>query len=97
MSDIRVVATIPARPDAEDDVRAALVRLTAASRDDEGCVSYELFESGAAPGTFLTVEVWRSQADLDAHLGSAHVAAAFEAAGPLLAGEVVIHPLTPVQ
>ncbi len=97
MSDIRVVATIPAKPDATGEVRAALVQLAAASRDREGCLSYELFESGAAPGTFVTVEDWRSQAELDAHLQGAHVAAAFQAAGPLLADEVVIHPLSPVS
>ena len=36
----------------------------------------------------------RSQADLDAHMGQPHVGKAFEVAGPLLAGEVAIHPLT---
>jgi len=97
MSDIRVVATIPAQPDAADQVRAALQDLAAGTRDEEGCVSYDLFESGATPGTFVTIESWRSQGDLDVHLNSPHVAAAFAAAGPLLAGEVAIHPLVPVD
>lgn len=97
MSDLQVVATIPARPESVHDVRAALVELAAATRGEEGCLSYELFESGAAPGTFVTVESWRAQDDLDSHLASAHVARAFEVAGPLLAGEVAIHPLTPVD
>lgn len=97
MSDIRVVATIPARADATEQVRKALQELAAATRAEEGCVSYELFESGAAAGTFVTIETWRAQEDLEGHLGSAHVAAAFAAAGPLLAGEVAIHPLAPVD
>lgn len=59
-------------------------------------MSYELFESAAATGTFVTVESWRDQDDLDAHLQTAHVARAFEVAGPPLAGEVAIHPLAPV-
>jgi len=97
MSDIRVVATIPARADAADQVRAALQDLAAVTRTEEGCVAYELFESGAAPGTFVIIETWRAQDDLEAHLASVHVAAAFAAAGPLLDGEVAIHPLTAVD
>lgn len=97
MSDLRVIATIPAQADAADQVRAALQELATATRGEEGCISYDLFESGAATGTFVTIETWRSQDDLDAHLASPHVAAAFAAAGPLLSGEVAIHPLTPVE
>lgn len=97
MSELRVIATIPAQADAIDQVRFALQDLVAATHGEEGCIAYDLFESGAAAGTFVTVESWRSQDDLDAHLASAHVAAAFAAAGPLLAGEVAIHPLVPVE
>ncbi|MGB5953447.1 MAG: putative quinol monooxygenase [Ornithinimicrobium sp.] len=96
MSDLHVVATIPARAESIEEVRAALVELAEATRSEEGCVSYEVFESASAPGTFVTVEAWRGQSDLDEHLGSAHVARAFEVAGPLLAAEVAIHPLAPV-
>ncbi len=97
MSDLRVIATIPAQTDAVDQVRAALQDLATATRAEDGCVSYELFESGAAPGTFMTIESWRAQDDLDAHMAGPNVAAAFAAAGPLLAGEVAIHPLAPVE
>ncbi|MGB3761774.1 MAG: putative quinol monooxygenase [Ornithinimicrobium sp.] len=97
MSELHVIATIPARADAVDQVRVALQELARATQAEEGCHAYDLYESGAAEGTFVTVERWRSQADLDAHLASEHVAAAFATAGPLLAGEVAIHPLTPVE
>ena len=49
------------------------------------------------PGTFVTVERWRSQEDLDAHLGSPAVAAALAAADGKLTGEVMVHPLVPVS
>jgi quinol monooxygenase YgiN len=96
MSELHVVATIPAKPGSEDTLREALNTLVAATRDEEGCVAYDLFESTAAPGTFVTVERWTDQAALDAHMGTPHIAAAFEVAGPHLAGEVAIHPLSPV-
>jgi quinol monooxygenase YgiN len=96
MADLRVVAVIPAKPGSEDVVRAVLTTLADASRGHQGCRSYELFESGTAPGTFLTVEAWTGQEDLDAHLGGDDVAAAFAAATEHLAGEVTVHPMAPV-
>ncbi len=92
----RVVATIVALPDSHDVVRAALVELVTATRDEEGCVTYELFESGAAPGTFITVETWRSAEDLAAHMTTPHIAAALAATEGHLALPPGIHPLTPV-
>lgn len=96
MSDLQVVATIPAKPEAADQVRAALQELVEATRAEDGCISYDLYESGSAPGTFVTVERWRDAASLEAHMTTPHVAAAFAAAEGGLSGEVAVHPLTPV-
>lgn len=96
MSELLVVATIPAAEGSADAVREALQTLVAATREEAGCVAYDLYESGAAPGTFVTVERWADQAALDAHMTTPHIAAAFAAVGDKLAGEVAIHPLTPV-
>ncbi len=76
MSELHVVATIPVKPEAVDQVRPALTELVAATRGEEGCLAYDLFESAAAPGTFVTVERWTDQAALDAHMATPHVAAA---------------------
>ena len=90
---LRVIATIPINPERSGEAAPALAELAAASRGDAGCLGYEIYESAAAPGVFVTVEEWASQADLDAHMTQPHVGKAFEVAGPLLAGEVAIHPL----
>lgn len=92
-AELQVVAVIAAEPGAEQLVRDALTALVGPSRDEEGCRSYELFESAAAPGVFVTLESWNGQDDLDAHLQSAHVAQAFAAAGQHLQGDPAIHPL----
>lgn len=97
MSELHVVATIPALPGSEDVVRAALSTLTEATRQEEGCLSYDLFESASAPGTYVTIERWADQAAMDAHLSSEHVAAAFTTADGHLGGNVSIHPLEPVS
>lgn len=96
MSELHVVATIPAKPGSEDGIRDVLTTLATATREEDGCLDYDLFESGGAPGTFVTIERWRDQAALDAHLGGPAVAAAFAGAGDHLAGDVAIHPLLPV-
>ncbi len=92
MADLRVVAFIPAKPGSEDVVRAAVDTLGEASRGHQGCVDYEVFESASAPGTFVTVETWQSQDELDAHLRTEDIAAALGAVGEHLGGEIVDPP-----
>lgn len=96
MSELRVVATIPTKPEAAEAVRTGLAVLAAATRAEEGCLAYDAFESATAPGVFVTVESWRGQADLDAHLQTPHVAEAFATLGDALVGDVAIHPLIPL-
>jgi quinol monooxygenase YgiN len=96
MSELHVVATIPVTPEAAAEVKVALRALVEATRQEEGCISYDAYESDAAPGTFVTVEVWRGQADLDAHMKTDHISAAFGALDGKTAGEVAIHPLSPI-
>lgn len=95
MSDLNVVAVINAKPGSEPMVLDALRALTTPTLAEEGCRGYDLYESAATPGTYVTVEKWRSQADLDAHLQTAHVATAFAAAGDSLVAPPSIHPLVP--
>ena len=97
MSDLHVVATIPAKPGSEDIVGGGLSALAAESRKEEGCISYEVFESAAVAGTFVTVEVWTGQEALDAHMQSPHFQAALGKFGEHLAGVPGIHPLKPVS
>jgi quinol monooxygenase YgiN len=90
---LRVVATIPTDPGQAEAVRAGLRDLVAATQQEEGCVSYDCFESGAVPGTFVMVEEWASQEAMEAHMATPHIAEVFKVLGPALAGEVTIHPL----
>ncbi|MCC6616006.1 MAG: antibiotic biosynthesis monooxygenase [Anaerolineae bacterium] len=49
--------------------------LAAASRAEDGCLSFACYEAVAAPNTFIVLQEWASRADLDRHEASAHVAA----------------------
>jgi quinol monooxygenase YgiN len=95
MSDLPVVAVIVAKPGSEEVVRSALTALVEPTRAEQGCHSYELYESGSTPGTFVTIESWRGPADLDAHMATPHIAAALGASEGHLAIAPAIHPLTP--
>jgi quinol monooxygenase YgiN len=95
MADLNVVAVLTAKEGHRDQVLAALAALVEPTRAEPGCLSYQLFESQADTNTFITVELWRSQADLDQHLASPHLKVATDAAGEALAASPAIHPLTP--
>ena len=93
---INVVAVITAKPGSEDVVREALVGLVKPTRDEAGCIVYDLSESAVAPGTFVTVEEWVGQSDLDAHLQTAHIQSALAVLGSELVTPPAIHPLVPL-
>ena len=93
MPDLDVVAVLTAKPGSERIVEDALTALVGPTRAEEGCVSYTLSVSTADPSSFVTVERWRSQSDLDAHLQTDHVQRALAVAGEHLAVPPAIHPL----
>lgn len=96
MSELDVVAVIQAQAGHEDTVRAALQELVTATRQESGCLSYDLKVAADQPSVFVTVEKWSSAEDLAAHMQSPHIAAALEAAGPHLAMPPAIYPLADV-
>jgi len=71
---ITVVATFHARPGKETALKAALTGLVAPTRNEAGCLNYDLHAALDDPAKFLFHENWTSQAHLDAHLKSAHLA-----------------------
>lgn len=42
------------------------------SQHDKGCISYDLFESTTVDNHLMICETWESEADLRAHMESAH-------------------------
>jgi quinol monooxygenase YgiN len=96
MPDLHVVALLQAKSGSEGVVSAALVKLAEASRAEEGCIAYAVNLSAADPTTFVTVEQWRSEADLEAHMQTPHIGEALSVTGDHLAAPPAIHPLAPV-
>jgi quinol monooxygenase YgiN len=72
---IDVVAHIHAAPGHEAVVREALESFVDPTRKEDGCLRYDLFQDISDPLKFTFIEEWTSEAALDAHSKSAHIAA----------------------
>lgn len=70
---LSVVAEIEAKPEHVDRVRQELFKMTEATRQEDGCVQYDLHESTTQPGQFWFYENWTTEAALDAHGRAPHI------------------------
>lgn len=80
---IHVMARITVRHEFSAPARDVMSALVNATREEAGCLAYELFQRPDAPHVFQTVEQWTDQAAADAHMATPHVGAAIAAAGPM--------------
>jgi quinol monooxygenase YgiN len=92
-AEIAIFANVVAQQGKADEVRAALGELVAATRLEPGNVMYRLHEDPAKPGDFHLFEIYRDQAAVDLHMGSAHFKAAIAKIGTMLAGKPSIVPV----
>ena len=81
----RVLASITVKPEAAAQAAAILTELVAQSRQEPGCVSYELYQQSATPHVCQTVEQWQDAAAADAHMGTPPLGAPIAAATALFA------------
>jgi quinol monooxygenase YgiN len=81
----RVILRAVARDDTADQLKTVLFDLAAASREEDGCNAYKVFQSQTNPLEFVCYESWASDAALEKHMTTPHVAQAFEKGVPLLA------------
>ncbi|MCC5947316.1 MAG: antibiotic biosynthesis monooxygenase [Nitriliruptoraceae bacterium] len=87
---LTVIATMKAAPGKEDELRAALEAVIPPTRQEDGCVNYDLHESVDEPGLFAFYENWDSVAHHDAHNGTAHLAELRAALDGLLDGDAPV-------
>ena len=80
---LRVVAHLISKVDSVDKTRDVLLGLIEPTCDEAGCIKSELHKNTADPTDFTFIEEWTDDASLDAHLESAHLAAAREKLGDL--------------
>jgi quinol monooxygenase YgiN len=91
---VTVVAYLKPRPGKENDLRDVLLALVEPTRQEPGCIDYDLHRSNDDPCVFLYYENWRSKEDLDRHLTMPHLAPLFERKDELLAEEIDVKLFT---
>jgi quinol monooxygenase YgiN len=91
-----VVAVLMAKSGSETLVRGALQELVEPSLAEPGCLGNTLYESTSTPGTFVTIEQWRSHEDLDEHMRAPHIAKTLTGAGDHFDRMPAVHSLRPV-
>ncbi|MFC5475765.1 putative quinol monooxygenase [Paraherbaspirillum soli] len=82
---VKIMARISSRADTSTLLKNILQELVVPSRNEAGCLGYELYQDDDNPLDFVTVELWMDQAAAEAHLASPHVMAALTKADDLLA------------
>lgn len=70
---VRVIARIVALPGHQEEVNSILTELLEPTRQQSGCIQYELLQNQEEPTDFVFVEEWESEAQLNAHLESPHI------------------------
>ena len=66
-----------------EDLLKITTPLIDASRQDEGCKGYDLFQSTTNPQVFLFCESWESDKALEKHMNAPHFVSAVPAIGEL--------------
>ncbi len=91
---VHVVARLTARPEMVAELQVLLLSLIEPTRQEPGCLRYELLHHAADPTNFTFVEEWADETALEGHFTTPHVQAAFAQAPPLLAMEPDIRRYT---
>lgn len=82
---LKVVAHIIALPDHINEVKSILLALIEPTRQEVGCLEYELYQNRHDPTDFTFVEKWTDETALNNHLKNHHIQNALSQVEGLLA------------
>ena len=89
MSDLYVSASITAKPDSIELVKAELLKFISPTRAESGCLRYDLHQDRENPAHFVFYETWTNKEALDEHLASDHIQAGLVAVDSHLENVVI--------
>ncbi|GAA3923260.1 putative quinol monooxygenase [Actinoplanes auranticolor] len=93
---VTLLVTVRVRADGMTTLREELRKVVTATRQEDGCLIYEVHESASEPGEIVFYERWASPALLARHQAQDFMAGFAETVTPYLLGEpdtVVLKPL----
>ena len=91
---IYVVATLITKPGGAEALRGPAAACISETRKEEGCISYELFQSLDDPDRLVFVEQWATREALTAHSKQPHLKVWRDASSPHLISRKIeiVHP-----
>ncbi|MBZ0161105.1 MAG: antibiotic biosynthesis monooxygenase [Notoacmeibacter sp.] len=91
---IYVVATLTIKPDSLAALREAAMPCIEATREEPGCIFYDMNASVSNSQRVVFVEQWKSREDLEGHFRAPHMKVWREKSAPLIESRKVeiIHP-----
>jgi quinol monooxygenase YgiN len=72
MSEVTVIATLTAKENAGNELKALALRLIEATRKEDGCLEYLLYCDNNNPNSIVFYERWASAEHLKRHTASPH-------------------------
>lgn len=87
---VTVLARFKAKPGLEQQVHNAIMSLVGPTREEAGCINYDLHQSSDDKAVFMLYENWVSKKDLDDHLNTPYLKNFLGKAPELLADPVDI-------
>lgn len=87
-TELKIVATLVAKPGFEDQLRQLLEPAVHAFRQEPGCQGYALLEDRHQAGRFLTYETWADESALKQHMASPAMKALQPKLKDLLQGDI---------
>ncbi|MCC9655025.1 putative quinol monooxygenase [Rhodopirellula halodulae] len=93
MAKLTIVASIKVKSDQVDFVKSQLENLVPITREEAGCVQYDLHQDNENPAHFLFFEIWDSRELWQDHTNNDHIKA-YQAATEGMVEEFVLHELT---
>lgn len=72
---LTIVARIEAKKESIELVKSELLKLIDTTRNEKGCIQYDLHQDNVRPEVFLFYENWESRELWQTHIGNTHLAA----------------------
>lgn len=96
MPALSIIAHITAQPEAVDLVKSELEKLIAPTRDEEGCLQYDLHRDNTDPAHFMFYESWQSRTLWQVHMHSLHLQDFVAATGDAIKS-FTVYEMTPLS
>ncbi len=89
MEEFIIVAKIIVKPDKADFVRGEMLKLIPPTREEDGCLYYNLHQDNEDSRAFVWIEAWETKEAWEAHCNSEHMNAYRSATGAFVEKRIV--------